>query len=256
MTEFVVVIPARHASERLPGKPLLDIAGKPMIRHTWERARESGAERVVIATDDERIATAAREFDAEVVMTSSNHASGTDRINEAATTLGLPDDAVVVNLQGDEPLMPAANIRQVAELVARADTDIATLGVQIRSAEEFRNPNVVKVVADDEGRALYFSRAPIPFDRDGSSDGPGSPQALDAARRHLGLYAYKVGALRRFAEAEPAKLEQVEKLEQLRAMALGQVIRIATAETSPPPGVDTDADLEHAREMLADQGRQ
>ena len=251
MSGFIVVIPARYASSRLPGKPLLEIAGKPMIQHAWNRARESGAERVVIATDDYKIRSTAEGFGAEAVMTSPRHQSGTDRIHETVNELGLEDDAIVVNLQGDEPLMPPANIEQVAELVAADGTDLATLSVPIESRDDLLDPNIVKVVVDQQGRALYFSRAPIPWDRDGAPGGIESQFSFEAARRHLGIYAYRVGSLREFSAAQPAQLERIEKLEQLRALAMGQVIRVANAREHPPAGVDTEADIERVRKVLS-----
>lgn len=254
MSGFVVIIPARYASSRLPGKPLLEIAGKPMIQHAWRRATESGASRVVVATDDYKIRSTAEGFGAEAVMTSARHQSGTDRIHEAVNELELEDDAIVVNLQGDEPLMPAANIEQVAELVAADGVDIATLSVPIDDRDEFLDPNAVKVVADQRGHALYFSRAPIPWDREGSPGGIDSQMSCEGARRHLGIYAYKVGALRDFSAAPPAQLERLEKLEQLRALAMGQVIRVANAREMPPAGVDTEADLERVRKELSRKG--
>ncbi|HLU61926.1 MAG TPA: 3-deoxy-manno-octulosonate cytidylyltransferase [Gammaproteobacteria bacterium] len=247
---FTVVIPARYASTRLPGKPLAPIAGRPMILHVWDRAMAAGAARVLIATDDARIAAACREAGAEVAMTSAAHASGTDRINEAVSGLGLGPEEVVVNVQGDEPLMPAENIRQVAELAARPGTDMATLHVPITSLEEFLNPAVVKVVADDHDRALYFSRAPIPWPRDVDVDETGRPGAFDGALRHLGIYAYKVAALQRFAAHPAAPLENIERLEQLRALAIGMTIRVQAAASLPPPGVDTPADLEAVRALI------
>jgi 3-deoxy-manno-octulosonate cytidylyltransferase (CMP-KDO synthetase) len=251
MSDFVVIIPARYASSRLPGKPLLDIGGKPMIQHTWQRASESGATRVIVATDDYKIRSMSESFGAEAVMTSTRHESGTDRIHEAVNELDIDDDAIVVNLQGDEPLMPAANIRQVAELVARPETDMATLSVPVESLDEFLNPNVVKLVADQSGRALYFSRAPVPWDRDGAPGNVESQLSFEGARRHLGIYAYRVGALRRFSAAESAQLERLEKLEQLRALAMGMVIRVANAAETPPTGIDTEADIERVRKLLS-----
>jgi len=235
---FRVVIPARHASTRLPGKPLLALAGKPMLQWVHERARRSRAEGVVIATDDERIAGVARGFGADVQMTAPTHPSGTDRIAEVARVRGWAADTVVVNLQGDEPLMPHALIDQVATLLLANDAaDIATLAGPLTDAAAFRDPNVVKVVADRAGRALYFSRAPIPHDRDGTTDG-----AL-AARRHIGLYAYRVRALQAVAQLPASALEQIEKLEQLRALENGLRIQVADAVVAPGADVNTAADL-------------
>lgn len=251
MSEFTVIIPARFASSRLPGKPLLEIAGKPMIQHVWRRASESGAARIVIATDDYKIRSTAEGFGAEAVMTSARHQSGTDRIHEAVNELELDDDAIVVNLQGDEPLMPPMNIRQVAELVNEPGVDLATLSTPIDSRDDFLDPNVVKVVVGQRGQALYFSRAPIPWDRDGAPGGIDTQFSYEGARRHLGIYAYKVGSLREFSATPPAQLERLEKLEQLRALAMGQVIRVANAAEIPAAGVDTESDLERVRKALA-----
>lgn len=245
MKDFVVVIPARYASTRLAGKPLLDIAGKPMIRHVWERGCESGAARVIIATDDARIESACSAFGAEVVMTSAQHESGTDRLEEAVKKLALPEDAVIVNVQGDEPLMPPENIRQVAKLVMEPNSDIATLCVPVESLEEFRNPNVVKVVMSNSGRALYFSRATIPFNRD---DGNILPEN---AYRHIGIYAYRRQSLHHFSMLPPAAEERMERLEQLRALANDMVIRMAVAVKIPATGVDTVEDLERMRRLMA-----
>ena len=214
---FRVVIPARYASTRFPGKPLVPLAGKPMLQWVYENAARSGAREVVIATDDARIAAAARGFGAPVAMTSPSHQSGTDRIAEAATNAGWGPQDIVVNLQGDEPLLPPALLRQVAGLLEQdPGAAIATLATPVRSRAEYLDPNAVKVVAGEDGRALYFSRAPIPWHRDGA---PGGGPEHAGARRHIGLYAYRVGALQRLAALPVAALEAVEKLEQLRALA-------------------------------------
>ncbi|MEP5765569.1 MAG: 3-deoxy-manno-octulosonate cytidylyltransferase [Halieaceae bacterium] len=247
---YTVVIPSRYASTRLPGKPLLEIAGKPMVQHVHERALESSAERVVVATDDERIAAAVEGFGGAVVMTSPDHVSGTDRIEEVCRTLGLSDSDIVVNVQGDEPLIPAAVIDQVAEnLALHATAGIATLCEAVASDSDYLNPNVVKVVSDSEGYALYFSRAPIPWDRDGFAGG--DEVAVPAmARRHLGIYAYRVSLLRQFVNWAPAPLELLESLEQLRALANGSRIHVADSVMAVPPGVDTQADLDAVRALL------
>lgn len=250
MSGFTVVIPARYASSRLPGKPLADIAGKPMIAHAWERARESGAARVIVATDDRRIRDACLKFGADVVMTAADHVSGTDRINEVVAGLAPGDDDVFVNVQGDEPLMPPENIRQVAELAALPGTDIATLHVPVMAREEFLDPNVVKLVADADGRALYFSRAPLPWNRNAELDERGWPVAFEGALRHLGIYAYRAASLRRYAAAPPCLLEDMEKLEQLRALWIGMTLRTATAARTPAHGVDTLEDLEAVRAVM------
>lgn len=242
---FRVVIPARFASQRLPGKPLITLAGKPMIRHVWEKAEQSGASETIIATDDNRIAEACSAFGAEVCMTAQSHVSGTDRINEVAALRGWSDESVVVNLQGDEPLMPPANIRQVAEtLHANEAADLATLCTPVRSQGEYLDPAVVKLVLDRRGRALYFSRRPVPAVRDDSESRPG------CALRHLGLYAYRVAALRRLAKADACELEQAERLEQLRALWLGMVIQVDTARVVPDRGVDTEEDAAAVARIL------
>lgn len=248
--KFSVVIPARYASQRLPGKALLVLAGKPMVRHVWERARTSGAQKIVVATDDERIAACCREFGAEVCMTSSEHASGTDRIEEVARKLGWDDADLVVNLQGDEPLMPPANIAQVAELLhINQEADMATLCTPIQSDQEFEDPAVVKLVHDRQGRALYFSRQAIPAVRTQSGSRP------SCALRHLGLYAYRVETLRRLAGTPPCELELAEKLEQLRALWMGLVIQVDEAKAVPGPGVDTAPDAARVAELLEPKQR-
>jgi 3-deoxy-manno-octulosonate cytidylyltransferase (CMP-KDO synthetase) len=242
---FRVVIPARFDSSRLPGKALLPLAGKPMLQWVHERARASGAAEVCIATDDERIATAARAFDADVAMTSRTHVSGTDRIAEVAASRKWSDDDIVVNVQGDEPLIPPVVIDQVAKLLAtHARADIGTLAVKIDSLADLNDPNVVKAACDANGRALYFSRAPIPFNRD-------TPNTLTPATlRHVGIYSYRVAALRKLASLPPARLELIEKLEQLRALENGLEIRVALAVERPLADVNTAADLERAERAL------
>jgi 3-deoxy-manno-octulosonate cytidylyltransferase (CMP-KDO synthetase) len=241
---FKVVIPARFASTRLPGKPLREIAGKPMIEHVWGSAGRSGAGQVVIATDDERIAAAAREFGAELCMTRAEHSTGTDRLAEVVDAMAWPDETIVVNLQGDEPLMPAELVQRVAaDLADHELARIATAATPIRSTAEFFDPNVVKVVTDHAGYALYFSRAPIPWDRDRCADGQRAlPQAL-APLRHIGLYAYRAGFLRSFARMEPTRLENTERLEQLRALWSGERIHVLEITEHPGPGVDTETDI-------------
>jgi 3-deoxy-manno-octulosonate cytidylyltransferase (CMP-KDO synthetase) len=242
---FRVVIPARFDSSRLPGKALMLLAGKPMLQWVHERARASAASEVIIATDDERIAVAARAFGAEVAMTSRTHVSGTDRIAEVATGRGWADADIVVNVQGDEPLIPPRVIDQVAELLgANARADIATLAAKIESQNDLADPNNVKVACDAGGRALYFSRAPIPFNRD-------APTTLSSAcLRHVGIYAYRVSALRRLASLPASRLELIEKLEQLRALESGMEIRVALAVERPLADVNTAADLERAERAL------
>ena len=240
---FKVVIPARLGSTRLPRKVLLPVHGKPLLQYVWQCARASGAEEIVIATDDAQVLAACQTFGADAVMTSALHQSGTDRVNEVAQLRGWPDETRVVNLQGDEPLMPAGLIQQAAELLAQDETaDIATLCHPLHTVEEWLNPNFVKVVMNARGHALYFSRAPIPCKRDGAASGkPALPQNL--AYRHIGLYAYRVSALKRFSALPPSDLETVEALEQLRALANGLTIRVGITRSSPPRGVDTQEDL-------------
>jgi len=253
---FKVVIPARYASTRLPGKPLLDIAGKPMIAWVIDSARRSRAEEVLVATDDERVMSAVGQYGA---MTRADHASGTDRIAEVARARGWSDATIVVNVQGDEPRLPPALIDQVAQLLEQQPQgDIATLCTPIESLEEFLDPNAVKVVFGSEGAALYFSRAPIPWDRDSvapSANGtPASPRSFAGAFRHLGIYAYRVAALRRLSALPPSPLERIEKLEQLRALQAGMRILVGVAECAPPAGIDTPADLERTRRAMASSG--
>jgi 3-deoxy-manno-octulosonate cytidylyltransferase (CMP-KDO synthetase) len=242
---FRVVIPARFDSSRLPGKALLPLAGKPMLQWVHERARGSRADEVIVATDDERIANAARGFDAVVAMTARTHVSGTDRIAEVAVSRAWGNDDIVVNVQGDEPLIPPAIINQVAELLAASPrADIATLAAKLDNAADLADPNTVKVACDATGRALYFSRAPIPHNRD-------QPATLTPATlRHVGIYAYRVSALRRLSSLPPGRLEQIEKLEQLRALENGLEIRVALAVERPLADVNTAADLERAERAL------
>ena len=247
---FAVVIPARYGSTRLPGKPLLDIAGKPMIERVWEQARRAGASEVVVATDDARIEEVALAFGAEVCMTSAEHPSGTDRLQEVAASRGWADDHIVVNVQGDEPLIPPALIGQVASnLAANPVAAIATLSEAVRGLEELRNPNAVKVVTDAQGMALYFSRATIPWPRDAFATSADEMPSGDWYR-HIGIYAYRAGFLHRYVTWPPAPLEQLEQLEQLRALYNGERIHVATACEPVPAGVDTAEDLEAVRQML------
>ena len=248
---YTVVIPARHGSTRLPGKPLLEIAGKTMVQRVWEQARLSSASEVVIATDDQRILDEAQRFGATVCMTSKDHPSGTDRLQEVASHFGWAEEQIVVNVQGDEPLVPPSIIDQVAENLQTNDqAGIATLSAPIERAEVFHDANSVKVVADCSGFALYFSRAPIPWPRDEMSEEANSlPQAL-VPQRHIGIYAYRVAFLHRFVTWPVAPLESAEKLEQLRAMTHGVKIHVAPAYEIPPAGVDTAEDLEQVRRLL------
>lgn len=247
-----VIIPARYASTRLPGKPLLDVCGKPLLQRVYECATLSGARAVIVATDDQRICDAVRAFGGQACMTSAQHTSGTDRIAELIAALKLPPEEIVVNLQGDEPLMPPALIAQtVGTLQAHADAPMATACHAISDYEALRNPNVVKVVCDHQGYALYFSRAPIPWPRDlGAMSN--SVQEI-RAWRHIGLYAYRAGFLRRYTQWPPCPLEQTEALEQLRVLWHGERIAVCTSQAEPGPGVDTPADLERVREYFSKQ---
>lgn len=250
---FSVVIPARYASSRFPGKPLADLAGKPMLQHVYERACESEAVRVIIATDDERIANVAQNFGAEVCMTSDDHPSGTDRLQEVVHKLGFYADDIVVNVQGDEPLIPPRIINQVAHnLMALPMAGIATLSEPIETVDALVNPNVVKVVTDHQGMALYFSRAPIPWPRDSfmSEVGRSTMPEGFSWQRHIGLYAYRVKLLNDFVRWPSAPLEQTECLEQLRALWNGVGIHVDAADETPPAGVDTPEDLERIRQLL------
>jgi 3-deoxy-manno-octulosonate cytidylyltransferase (CMP-KDO synthetase) len=247
MTDFVVVIPARYASTRLPGKPLREINGKPMIEHVFRRGRESGARDVVIATDDERIGEAAENFGATVCMTGDQHRSGTERIAEVADLLDWHDETIVINLQGDEPAMPPQLIDQCAALLDESSADLATLASPILSDEDFGNPNVVKVILDNNGFAIYFSRATIPYPRDAAR----RADARAAALHHHGIYAYRCGVLRRLVTTEPSPLELAEHLEQLRALSLGMTIRVGIPAVRPGAGVDTEDDLAAAALELA-----
>jgi 3-deoxy-manno-octulosonate cytidylyltransferase (CMP-KDO synthetase) len=248
---FRVVIPARFASVRLPGKPLLPLAGKPMIQWVYERARRSSAQRVVVATDDERIAAVVRELGGEAAMTAATHASGTDRIAELARREGWDEADIVVNLQGDEPLMPPALVDQVAALFdEHPSADITTLCVPLDSVAALLDPNVVKVVLDARQRALYFSRAPIPWERDGAGERLDTQTSCAGAQRHLGLYAYRTAALLRLASLPPSRLERIEKLEQLRALENGMDIRVARASAPPGADVNTAQDLSLVAALL------
>lgn len=245
---FSVIIPARYASTRFPGKPLADIAGKPMVQHVYERACQSEAERVIVATDDERIADAARGFGAEVCMTKADHPSGTDRLQEVVHTLGFYADDIVVNVQGDEPLIPPRVINQVAHnLKAEPEAGIATLSEPIDDLASLLNPNVVKVVTDARGMAMYFSRAPVPWPRDEFSVNQQQMPICYSWQRHIGIYAYRVKMLNDFVRWAPAPIEETECLEQLRAMWNGARIHVEVADELPPAGVDTPEDLERLR---------
>ena len=256
MTELNVVIPARYASTRLPAKPLADIAGKSMIQRVWERACSAGAKRVLIATDDARILGHVRGFGAQALMTRSDHPSGTDRLHEVAMQLGWSDAEIVVNVQGDEPLIPPAVVVQVADaLAADAEVTAATLAESLTQVAQLFDPNVVKVVRDVRGRALYFSRAPIPYARDAFSAGRPEVLPLPAVwLRHIGIYAYRVAALRRYVGWPRHPLEVHESLEQLRLLGMGEPLRVDVACADVPGGIDTAADLERVRALFADDG--
>ncbi len=248
LSAFLVVIPARYASSRLPGKPLADIAGLSMIERVYRQAEKSGAQRVVIATDDSRVQQVCQGFGAEVCMTSPSHNSGTERLAEVVSLLGLSEDTVVVNVQGDEPFIPPAIIRQVAQnLASQSKARMATLSVPIEHSDEVQNPNVVKVQTDKQGYALYFSRSVIPFDRDKAF----TAQLSDIYRRHIGIYAYRAGFIQEYVRWPASQLEQIECLEQLRVLWQGEAIHVATAVEIPAVGVDTPEDLERARLVAA-----
>ena len=247
---FRVVIPARYASSRLPGKPLADIGGRPMVLHVLDRALQAGAESVVVATDDARVQQVVEAAGYQALMTSPDHQSGTERLVEVAETLGWPDDTLVVNVQGDEPLIDPALIREAArQLVLHGDAVMATLAHPIHDHADFVNPNVVKVVADEAGYALYFSRAPIPWPRDAFAAQQAMPHELGALR-HIGLYAYRAGFLRTYASLASSPLERYEMLEQLRVLWHGHRISLGITPTAPAPGVDTPEDLARVRSLF------
>ncbi len=246
MTEFVVVIPSRYASTRLPGKPLREINGKTLLQHVYERGCESTASEVVIATDDERIASVAESFGATVYMTGDQHRSGSERIAEVCDLLDWDDEKIVVNLQGDEPSMPAALINQCAALLEDAAVDIATLASPFLSQDDFDSPNCVKVIRDANDHAIYFSRATIPYARNDEH----IDLAMESALHHHGIYAYRCGVLRRLVDATPSALEVSEQLEQLRALSLGMTIVVGIPPQRPGVGVDTEDDLRRAAREL------
>ena len=249
--KFSVIIPARHASSRLPGKPLVDIAGKPMVVRVAERAKKSGAREVLVATDHPEIMSAAERYGFPAVMTRRNHASGTDRLAEVVAKRRYPAHHIVVNVQGDEPLIEPALIRAVAANLARhRDAQMATACTPLRDVRDLVNPNIVKVVLDHAGYALYFSRAPVPFARDAYAGGIRAiPRGLPVYR-HLGIYAYRCAFLRRFTRLKPALIERFEALEQLRALAHGFSISVAVTRKAPHAGIDTPHDLRRVRRLL------
>ncbi|QUJ66270.1 3-deoxy-manno-octulosonate cytidylyltransferase [Photobacterium sp. GJ3] len=245
---FTVIIPARYQSSRLPGKPLADIAGKPMIQWVYEQACKAGASQVIVATDDQRIADAVKAFGGEVCMTRTDHESGTERLAEVVEQYQLAADEIVVNVQGDEPMIPPSIIRQVADNLARSDAPMATLAVEIDHADEVFNPNAVKVVTDKNGYALYFSRASIPWDRDNFAKRP--QEIHQNLLRHIGIYAYRAGFINTYIHWEPSTLEKIESLEQLRVLWHGEKIHVDVAIDPPPAGVDTPEDLEKVRLLI------
>jgi 3-deoxy-manno-octulosonate cytidylyltransferase (CMP-KDO synthetase) len=251
-TGFTVVIPARMASSRLPNKPLADIAGLPMVVRVAQRALLSKASQVVVAADDERIVQACQAHGIQALLTRQDHVSGSDRLAEACQLLGLPDEAVVVNVQGDEPLIHPGLINDVADLLSqRPEASMSTAAHAIAQLEEFTNPNVVKVVLDARQMALYFSRAPIPWWRDGQAPGGFKSLPSPAPLRHVGIYGYRAGFLRLFPQLPPAPIETMESLEQLRAMWHGHPIAVHITDEAPGPGVDTPEDLARVRALLA-----
>ena len=245
---FTVIIPARYQSTRLPGKPLADIGGKPMIQWVYEQACKAGAEQVIVATDDQRIADVVTGFGGEVCLTRADHESGTERLAEVVEKYQLSPDQIVVNVQGDEPLIPETIIRQVADNLANSVAPMATLAVEIDHADEVFNPNAVKVVTDKDGYALYFSRASIPWDRDNFAK---RPQEIHRnLLRHVGIYAYRAGFINTYINWAPSALEKIESLEQLRVLWYGEKIHVDVAIDAPPAGVDTPEDLEKVRQLV------
>ncbi|MEZ8143529.1 3-deoxy-manno-octulosonate cytidylyltransferase [Enterovibrio norvegicus FF-162] len=247
--KFTVVIPARYASSRLPAKPLVDIGGKPMIQWVYEQAMKSGADKVIIATDDQRIVDAANAFGAEVCMTREDHQSGTERLAEVIEKYNLDANEIIINVQGDEPLIPPSVIRQVAENLAKSEAPMATLAVNIDHADDVFNPNAVKVVTDKDGYALYFSRASIPWDRDNFVKVP--MEIHHNLKRHIGIYGYRAGFINTYINWAPSPIEHIECLEQLRVLWYGEKIHVDVAIEVPPAGVDTPEDLEAVREFVA-----
>lgn len=249
--DFVVAIPARYAASRLPGKPLRALGGEPLVLHVARRALAAGAREVWVATDDARIAEALADSGVRIAMTSPAHASGTDRLAECATVAGWSDDTVVVNLQGDEPFAPAAGIRAVAETLIATGAPMSTLATAIETVEALFDPNTVKLVRAESGDALYFSRAPIPWPRDAFARDRSALPPDGLWLRHIGIYGYRAGFLRRFAALQPSSLERLESLEQLRALEAGHRIAVALTPAAFPPGIDTPEDLERAERHLA-----
>lgn len=252
MSDYKIVIPARYGSSRLPGKPLINLAGKPMIQHVYERAKATEASEIVIATDDQRIFDVAQGFGAEVVMTSVDHENGTERIAEVASLKGWPENTVIVNLQGDEPLIPVELIQLTAQgLILNPQAGISSLCTQIKDVKDFFNPNVVKVVMDNLGFALYFSRAPIPWDRDLYKQDQQLLSEIAPAYRHIGMYGYRVGFLNEYQDMVTTPIERAESLEQLRALCFGVKIHMSVIEKAPGHGVDTFEDIAMVEQQLA-----
>lgn len=249
---FIAIVPARYASTRLPGKPLADICGKPMVVRVMEQAKASGAARVIVATDHDEVVHAVQAAGGEACMTRADHQSGTERLAEVVERYGFADDDIIVNVQGDEPLIPPVIIRQVADNLARSEAGMATLAVPITDSEEAFNPNAVKVVCDGQGYALYFSRATIPWERDRFAQ---SRDVIgDVFLRHIGIYAYRAGFIRRYVAWKPSRLEQIEMLEQLRVLWYGEKIHVDVALEAPSVGVDTPEDLQRVRDVLQQHG--
>ncbi len=250
---FTVVIPARYSSSRLPGKPLADIGGKPMVQWVYEQAMQAGAEDVIVATDDDRVSSVVEQFDGKVCMTSPNHESGTERLAEVVEKMAIPADHIIVNVQGDEPLIPPSIIRQVADNLAACEAPMATLAVEIDSEDEVFNPNAVKVVADSRSYAMYFSRATIPWDRDNFAKQ--DKTIANPLMRHIGIYAYRAGFISTYINWAPSALEQIECLEQLRVLWYGEKIHVAVAKEAPAAGVDTQEDLDAVRAIVANEAK-
>ncbi|WP_394125769.1 3-deoxy-manno-octulosonate cytidylyltransferase [Vibrio hepatarius] len=246
---FTVVIPARYQSTRLPGKPLADIGGKPMIQWVYEQAIQAGADQVIIATDDNRVEQAVKAFGGQVCMTSPDHESGTERLAEVVEKMAIADDHIIVNVQGDEPLIPPSIITQVAENLANSQAPMATLAVEISDEAEVFNPNAVKVLTDKDGYAMYFSRATIPWDRDNFAQQ--DKKIAQPLMRHIGIYAYRAGFINTYINWQPTALEKIECLEQLRVLWYGEKIHVEVAKQAPAAGVDTPEDLEIVRSIIA-----
>ena len=256
MTDFIVAIPTRYAATRLPGKPLRLLGGEPLILHVARRALDAGASEVWVAADDQRIADALDGSGVRIAMTSPDHASGSDRLAECARIAGWSDDAVVVNLQGDEPFAPADGIRAVAQTLLGSGAEMSTLATPINDAAQLFDPNVVKVLRRSDRDALYFSRAPMPWSRDTFADAtPQLPPGENVWLRHIGIYGYRAGFLQQFARTPPGRLEQIESLEQLRALEAGYRIAVGITPAAFPPGVDTPEDLERAERHIAESFR-